>query len=86
VRVAAAVVQLAAVLIVYGDGFITNQSWPSIGQLLTIAAEVTVVVSCAAAVRVLQEWGITKTKNTQLLALELTAARVHNVIFGGIRF
>lgn len=51
-----------------------------------VAVEVTVAMNRAAAVQVLHEWGITKTKNTQLLALELTVAHVHNVIFGGIRF
>lgn len=51
-----------------------------------VAAEVTVVMNRAAAVQVLQEWGITKTKNTQLLALELTAAHARNAIFGGIHF
>jgi hypothetical protein len=85
VRVAAAaVVRLAAVLIAYGNGFITKQLWPLLGQLLIIAAEVTEVMNRAAAVLVLQEWGITQKKNTQLLASELTVAHVHNAIFGGI--
>ena len=81
---AAAVVRLAAVLIAYGSGFITNQLWPLLGQLLMVAAEVTEVMNRAAAVRVLQEWGITRKKNTQLLASELIVAHVHNAIFGGI--
>jgi hypothetical protein len=86
VRVAAAavVVRLAAVLIAYGNGFITNQLWPLLGQLLIIAAEVMDLVNCVVAVLVLQEWGITQKKNTQLLASELTVAHVHNAIFGGI--
>jgi len=49
-------------------------------------AEVTVVVNRAAAVQVLQEWASTKKKNIKLRALELTAAHVHNALFGGIRF
>jgi hypothetical protein len=83
VRVAAAI-QLAAVLIAYGSGFITNRLWSSIGRLSMAAAEVTEVMNRAVAVRVLQEWGITQKKNTQLLASELTVAHVHNAIFGGI--
>ena len=83
-RVAAAVIRLAAVLIAYGGGFITTRLWPSIGRLLIIAVEVTAVVNRAAAVRVLQEWGSMKKKNTKLIASELTVAHVHNAIFGGI--
>lgn len=84
-RVAAAI-QLAAVLIVYGVGFITNRLWSLIGLLSTVVAEVTVVMNRAAAVQVLQEWANTKKKNTQLLASELTAAHARNAIFGGIHF
>lgn len=51
-----------------------------------VAVEVTVVMNRAAAVQVLHKWGITKTKNTQLLALEPTVATARNAIFGGIHF
>ena len=44
------------------------------------------LVNRAAAVQVLQEWANTKKKNIKLRALELTAAHVHNAIFGGIHF
>jgi hypothetical protein len=85
VRVAAAVVvRLAAVLIVYGGGFITTRLWPLIGRLLIIAVEVMDLVNCVVAVLVLQEWGSMKKKNTKLIASELTVAHVHNAIFGGI--
>ena len=80
----AAAIQLAAVLIAYGGGFITTRLWSSIGRLLMVAVEVTAVMNRAAAVRVLQEWGSMKKKNTKLIALELIAAHVHNAIFGGI--
>ena len=84
-RVAVAL-QLAAVLIAYGSGFITNRLWSSIGRLSIIAAGVMDLVNRVVAVQVLQEWGITQKKNTQLLASELTAAHARNAIFGGIHF
>lgn len=84
-RVAAAL-QLAAAPIVSGVGFGTIQLCLTSGLLSTVVAEVTVVVNRAAAVQVLQEWASTKKKNIKLRALELTAAHVHNALFGGIRF